>query len=219
MKNYKRWFHVFVLITVVWFSSMGCVTKGLWRDTDTKVYNETIIAFYSNPIKNEIIFIGKKYHYIFNEGTIGLQEVLKSKELLALNKSNLQIHTYTEKKDSSVVHTGLGIHFEEKGLNLEQKNWLINHGFNLYNNYVPMRTKHFSLKGKRYQANNQVNIKALKLKESINIQVSVHYSNTLYKVLMTPLTVTADAGLALAGAVIIPIMWIAEPRSRPKILR
>jgi len=207
----KKLFITVLIIGLGIFISMGCVTKNLWKETDVKPYYDTIISFYANPKENKIIFIGTKYHYIFDEGTTPLEEVLKAKDFLALNKSNLQIYTYTPpQKDTSIIHTELGIHFEEHLLNAQQKNWLSNHNFQLQKQYVPMRIKSFELKGKRYKANSQVNAKALKLKEPISIQVNVHTSDTLYKVLMTPLTVTADAGLALAGAIIFPIVWITK---------
>ena len=64
-----------------------------------------------------------------------------------------------------------------------------------------------------------MNAKVIKLNYPISLEIAEPSNNTLYKILMTPLSITADAGLAIAGAVIIPIIWIAEPRSRPKILR
>jgi len=210
MKNYKHWFQLFTLITVIWFSSMGCVTKDLWRSTNSKPYDETIISFYSQAQKNEIIFIGQKYHYIFNQGTSELNKVLKVRELLGLNQKNLSINTYTDADDSSIIHTDIKIHFEEQSLNKQQYLWLTSHRFLHPAPRVPVITKSFSLTGKRYKANTKVNNHAIKLQLPIKLQVYEHSNNTLYKILMTPLTVTADAGLALAGAIILPIMLIAE---------
>lgn len=206
----KKLFVILLVIGLGIFVSMGCVTKDLWRERGIKIYTDTIISFYSSHQKSEIIFIGTKYHYIFNKGTAPLQEVLKAKDFLALNKSNLNIRTETEKDNPSVVYTTLEIYFEEQRLTTQQKSWLNNHGFNRYTNYVPMRKKIFQLQGQRYTANSQVNDKAIKLKKPISIHVNVHSDNTLYKILMTPLTVTADAGLALAGAIILPIIWITN---------
>lgn len=223
MKNYKRWFLAFVLVTVGWFSSMGCVTKALWRDSDTKVYNETIIAFYTNPVKNEIIFIGKKYHYIFDKGTSTFHEVLKARELLGLNQKHLSIITSIDRKDVSLIIAGIEIGFKKNLLNKEQLSWLESHDFIEYNYYNGKKEllfrKAFSLHGKRYKADSKVNAKVIKLNYPIELEIAEPLKNTLYKILMTPLSITADAGLAIAGAVIIPIIWIAEPRSRPKILR
>jgi len=210
MKNYKYWFQLFTLVTVIWFSSMGCVTKNLWKNTNSKPYAETIIAFYSHPQKNEIIFIGQKYHYIFNQGTSELNEVLKVRELLGLNQKNLSINTYTDADNGSTIHTDIRITFEEQSLNKQQRLWLTSHNFLHPALRVPVITKSFSLTGKRYKANSKVNNHAIKLQLPIKLQVYEHSSNTLYKILMTPLTVTADAGLALAGAIIFPIMLIAE---------
>lgn len=206
----KKLFALVLIIGLGIFVSMGCVTKGLWKGSEVKTYTDSILSFYSNPQKNEIIFIGKKYHYIFNEGTVALQEVLKAKDFLGLNKENLQIHTYTQKQDASIIHTGVGINFKTTRISTQQGNWLVEHGFRKIARDVPILRNSFDLKGKRYKANSQVNAKALKLREPIDIQVDVRSNNTLYKVLMTPVTVTADAGLALAGAIILPILWIVN---------
>jgi len=210
MKNYKRWFQLFTLVTVLWFSSMGCVTKDLWRSGNSKPYDETIISFYSHPQKNEIIFIGQKYHYIFTQGTAELNEILKAREFLGLNQKNLNITAQTNKNDGSRIQTFIRINFNTNQLNKEELTWLKSHNFLRQVANVPIITKAFSLEGKRYKANSQVNSHAIKLQLPIRIQIYEHSNNTLYKILMTPLTVTADAGLALAGAIILPIMFIAN---------
>jgi len=204
----KKLFLATLAVTIVLFSTLGCVTKDLWRGTDVTPYPETIIAFYSSPTRDEIIFIGQKYHYIFNQGTTELQMVLKAREFLTLNQKNLNIYSYIEEKDASVIHTGIEIRFEKILLSSKQITWLITHGFSQQDAYVPMFVKSFSLMGKRYRANQKVNSHAIKLKQPIQLQINERSSNTLYKILMTPLTVTADAGLALAGAVVLPIVWI-----------
>lgn len=206
----KKILIAFMVIVIGLFSSLACVTKDLWRGTDVNPYTETIVSFYSSPSKDEIIFIGQKYHYIFDQGTTELQTVLRAREFLTLNQKNLNIHAYTEKKDGSVIHAGIGIDFEEHLLHPRQKAWLSAHNFLLQNSYVPMMIKSFPLIGKRYKANQEVNKNAIKLQQPIQLQINEHSSNTLYKILMTPLTVTADAGLALAGAVILPIMWLTK---------
>jgi len=204
----KKLFLAILAVTIVIFSSLGCVTKDLWRGTDVTPYPDTIVSFYSSPTRDKIIFIGQKYHYIFNQGTTELQRVLKAREFLTLNQKNLNIHSYIEEKDASVIHTRIEMRFEKHLLNTKQQAWLITHGFSQQNAYVPMFIKSFSLIGKRYRANQKVNKYAIKLKQPIQLQINERSNNTLYKILMTPLTVTADAGLALAGAVILPIVWI-----------
>ena len=62
----------------------------------------------------------------------------------------------------------------------------------------------YHLSGKRYQATAEVNNHVIKLKNPINIEVVefkvTDKKSTLYKVAMTPLGVTADAGLIVIGA-------------------
>jgi hypothetical protein len=222
MKNIKVWFSGFVLVTIVWFSSMGCVTKQVWKDpVKSTEYNETIISFYTNFQKQEIVFIGEQYHYFFQEKSEKFIELLKAKELLNLSDKNLQIHASTGYRDPSKMDTDIMVHFKKSQLNSKQLQWLEAQGFNLIqadphfgettphiylpNEQVPMvefYTFHYNLRGLRYVAKKEVNTQVVKLKKPLMLPVTefhVEKKSTLYKIAMTPLSITADAGLIVVG--------------------
>ena len=207
MKNIKTWFSSFVLITVVWFSSMGCVTKGLWDQSSSSSYKDTIIAFYTNPQKNEIIFLGEKYHYFFKQGTAPLNELLKFRDFLGLQKNNLHINTYIDK--DAHVHSSISVTFNLENISQKQRIWLHRHKFAQIGT-TPFTSRSFNLTGKHYRADLAVNEQAVKIKEPIAIEVSEHSNNTIGKVLLTPLAVGADAVLVVAGVIVLPFVMLTK---------
>jgi len=226
MKNYKRLFWGSVLVTIVWFSSFGCVTKAVWEDKHTSSqYNETILAFYTNEKNNTIVFIGDKCHYIFNDGTEEFIELLKDKDLLNLQQENLRIRASVSASDTTVINTYITATFDINKLNREQKLWF---GSHKYRNFVipphPNRerevkvfVKDYNIRGNRYLANQKVNLSAVKLKRAIPLKITeykIDKGNIAKKIALTPLSVTADAvgsAIVLAGVVVLlPVGLIAS---------
>jgi hypothetical protein len=214
---------------VIGFSSMGCVTKSLWRNgTVSNTYNEQIIAFYMSPKVDKIAFLGNKYHYIFDKNTATFIDLLKHKEFLNLRQSNLEVGASVMLDKDNQMRTDIHVEFAKATLNPEQLSYLLNHGFRTYSipprivakgESVPVRSEeaiymnNYTLEGKRYLANGQVNQQASKLTQPMPLTIRTFKKEgdvTLYKVVMTPLSVTADAGLILAGAVLFPFMWLAK---------
>ena len=132
MKNIKLWFQAFLLITVVWFSSMGCVTKQMWdkKKTDHSYgsYNDTIISFYINRQSSKIAFLGEKYHYIFDNPNQDFIQLIEAKNFLNLRENNLEISSRTS-QDNPSVHTDIHIRFKKESVNSRQISWLRNHQF------------------------------------------------------------------------------------------
>jgi len=226
MKSYKKWFWVSLLATVVWFSSFGCVTKAVWEDRHTSTpYNETILAFYTDAKTNNIAFVGEKFHYIFNRETKGFIELLKDKDLINLQKENLQIDASVGQPTSSDISTNINVRFDISKLNNIQKSWFLSHKYREIMIPPPPHGKAgvkvymriYSMNGKRYLVNPKVNAVAYRLKRAIGIRIMEHKlekGNLAKKIALTPLSVTADAVgsvIVLAGAVVlVPVGLIAS---------
>jgi len=228
MKNYKRWFQGFILVTVVWFSSFGCMTKDLWSGGSVHgSYNDEVISFYLSPKKSTVIFMSDKYHYIFNQNTDKFIEVLKNRDFLNLQQENLIIQptVFFDRKNRTYVN--IHISFNEKTITEEQRVFLINHGFTRgydmselqaqIGQKVPTTSNtilymnNYNIEGTRYLANRDVNNRAYKLKQPIFLKFDTYKKEgviTAEKVLMTPLALAGDAGLILAGAIVLPIVWL-----------
>ena len=132
MKKIKFRFQFFLLVTIVLFSSMGCVTQQMWdqkrADYSYGSYNDTIISFYINKQSSQIAFMGEKYHYILNNQNQDFIQVMESKNFLNLKESNLEITSRTFKNDPT-VHTSMHIRFKRESVNSRQVAWLKKHQF------------------------------------------------------------------------------------------
>ena len=222
----KKIFLSITALAIAVFLSLGCVTKQVWTDkVRGEPYKERIISFYNNTEEKKIIFIGEKYHYIFNERTKNFSEFLEAKKRLKLKESNRGIYANTSRTNLQEVSVNISFEFKKESLNQEQKDWLKGYhaqpirkqrGVKDIPKYItpavyePKESEidgyalGYYLTGKRYQSAPEVNNHVVKLKNPIDIEV-VEYKvkdkkSTLYKVAMTPLSATADAGLIIIGA-------------------
>jgi len=217
----KKLFLSITAIALLIFLSLGCVTKQIWTDkTKATPYQERIISFYSNEQSKEILFIGEQYHYIFNKETQALMALLKSKGLLNLSDKNINVYASIDRQDNRKAQAHIMIHMKKSELNAQQIQWLEKNNFSIIqadpyygtehryqaNEQVPnvtIYTKEYHIEGRRYIANQEVNKQVIKLKKPLTIEV-IEFSksdekSTLYKIAMTPLSVTADAGLIVIG--------------------
>ncbi|MCH9739552.1 MAG: hypothetical protein K0U38_01740 [Epsilonproteobacteria bacterium] len=216
MQHYKRWFQLITILVVLLFSSLGCVTKVLWEDDTTMIpYSEEIESFYYSKERGDIVFLGKSYHYIFNQNTQPLTELLASKDMLQLHQKQLNITTYTDKKDPRMVHTYIIAHFDNANVSEHQRQWLEKNQFR--KQIVSERTlysKRYSLRGERFIANRDVNKQTIRLTHPLRLQINEYHiesKNALYKIAMTPLSVTADAALVVVGAGVVGVGIILSP--------
>ena len=204
-----------LFISLSIFLSMGCVTKQVWTDRVSAVpYMERIISFYNNKEEGKIVFIGEKYHYIFDRGAKDFLAFLDAKKDLKLKEESRAIRAVVPKEDSQSIDVTLSFQFKKNNLTKEQEEWLLKNkniasigGEWIYENTtreIYGYVANYNLSGIRYRATPQVNNKVVKLKNPINLEVLEFKvkdkKSTLYKVAMTPLSVTADAGLVIVGA-------------------
>ncbi|OAD22320.1 conserved hypothetical protein, membrane [Candidatus Thiomargarita nelsonii] len=202
----KWFFIVTMLIAVVFFSSMGCVTTQLWENKAKPVpYNEKILSFYTNKDEGQMVFIGEKYHYIFSKNAKAFIELLQAGAFLKLGEKNLYIRPLIDREDPRVITTDISVRFAVNRLNQEQISWLALHGFKrVGSEYVQ---SYIQIEGKRYFSKGEINKKALKLIHPLPVKVAEYKKtkNPLFQIAMTPLSLTADAGIIIlaAGAAII----------------
>ena len=200
MKNRKIWFTLFTLITIVWFSSIGCVSRApfettnqVWDDSQNSIntsYQEKILSLYNNKNGNQIVFLGQKYHYIFTQNTQEFSELLKQREFLNLLKKNFDITPELDPSDNRLITTTIHLYIPNSNLTQKQKRWLSSHNFIPRNTTQPIDpyidpytspsprtiksvvyTKSFRIKGTRYLAKQEVNQRATKLKEPITLTI------------------------------------------------
>ncbi|MDD4949951.1 hypothetical protein [Sulfuricurvum sp.] len=206
----KKIFLAVFVIALVSFMSMGCMTTRLWQDPIThKPYSEKIDAFLLNPQNGQTVFLGEKYHYIF-DANAQLDFLLKHREDISLTFNLKNGAFYQTNEDNATAHFSVSI--DTKNINQELLEWLkINHISVNSNTSLSMIT--INLKGKRYLADPKVNQHAQKFSKSIEIQINdVKKENrsVVIKILATPLAVAADGVMFVAGMTILIPLAIAE---------
>ncbi len=218
----KKIFISITLISIIIFSSFGCVTKQMWdkkRPSYSNVpYNDTIISFYINKNSSQIAFMGEKYHYILSDHRQEFSKLMEAKDFLNLSQKNLKIYTRTF-KERPQLYTSIKIKFDKNSVNKKQILWLKNHQFRPF--LLPQRpneilayTREFNLEGKRYFANSKVNNKLQKLNRPLKLQIDESIMDKEpsqleealkipLKIVATPFTLVADAVMFL-GFVFVP---------------
>ena len=199
-----------LLVGLAIFLSMGCVTKQVLKTKyDYSSYNEQIISFYLNPKGDEIVFIGKEYHYIFNRDTKAFIELLKNRDILKLEQKNLEINTRVE--ENTLVRSDIVVRFMERDLTQKQKLWLQANFMQIRGRGEISYVKDYHIRGNRYLSNPNVNAKVEKLKHTLEVKIDEAHKksgDTLRKIAMTPLAVAGDAVLIAGVVVLSPIFLL-----------
>lgn len=205
----KKLFTMVLIIGVGIFLSMGCVTKSVLQSEHAYYpYKERIISFYINPKGNEVVFIGQKYHYIFNNDTPKFIDMLRNKEFLNLQQNNLEIRTRIHGENLERVYSDITVKISKIGLTPQQNSWLTSRRYT--NIYFPeaLYVNNYRIGGKRYLSNPQVNQSVKKLNQPIDLEIEESHiakGDTLRKIAMTPLAVGADAVLVVGAVILSPV--------------
>jgi len=223
----KKLFLATLAVTIVIFSSIGCmqrapleITQDIWNDSKDSVntsYTDVIVSFYSDKTGEKLVFLGEKYHYLFDQGATGFSDLLKAKEFLNLQQKNFQVEASLDSKDNRKVNLRMSAVLALSELNQKQKEWLARHNFSLRNSRIyvgqepdqlyvsrpvyknqTVYLKRFSMNGTRYIANAEINKKSIKLTQARRLNVTGYKyqdKSLLKKIAMTPLALVGDAAL------------------------
>lgn len=207
----KKTFWVALVIAVVSFMSMGCMTSQLWKDKITYTpYSETIDAFLLNPKSDETVFLGNQYHYIFDANP-QFGYLLKHRENPAVTFNVSEGARFQAENDTVSAHFSATI--DSKMIDPELQKWINDNHFSL-NPKTKVYTIPISLKGKRYFSDRYVNQRAQQLSKEVYItvqEIKKEGSPVVVKILGTPITVAADGVMFVVGmAIFIPVVMAAS---------
>ena len=223
----KKLFILILAIAVFVLSSIGCmqrppfeITEDIWdkdKESVNTSYTDTVVSFYSSKTGHELVFLGEKYHYIFDQGAYEFAELLKSKDFLDLKQKNFEINAELDTDDNRVIKLNISSVIPSSELSNAQKDWLATHKFipkdkEIYVGQVPdplyvssptyrnitVYQKSFLMIGKRYISNQELNAKAIKLKQARRLRVHGHKyqdKSMLKQIAMTPLALVGDTAL------------------------
>lgn len=181
--------------------TMPSLTKALWENSTR---NDVIKSVLISKETNKIVFLGKKYHYIFDDSSKILDRLFLNKKdfELKVSYSNFKINLKNE------VTTELNI-FTNKKLTAKQLSFLKELGFKKSREYIEKTIK---LNGNIYLPDPKVNYDIVSSKLSKDYNITLEYEKGFFRkstaVVLTPVTVVVDVampflaiGLAVAGIV------------------
>jgi len=223
----KKLFLATLAVTIFIFSSIGCMerpplemTQEVWNDEQDSVntsYTDVIVAFYSDKTGERLVFLGEKYHYVFDQGAKEFSELLKVKKFLNLQQKNFQVAASLDSEDNRKIDLHISALLPLSELNQQQKKWLTQHNFSLRSNRIyvgqepdpryasrpvykdqTVYLNSFFMKGTRYIADAEINKKSIKLTQARRLNVTGYKyqdKSLLKKIAMTPLALVGDAAL------------------------
>jgi len=188
MKNIKLWFQAFVIVSVAWFSTMGCATRRTWQGPSGETnpsYKDNVTSIYYKPSSNEIVIASEKYHYIFSKQSSEIIELFKHGKFLDLKQSNFIVYdTMLGKRGTDFITAKIQIRFPPHSLDFKQQDYLLKQDFTVLkksstknsstsNRNTAMYMHNYTISGKRYLANPKINKNLLKLKYTMDLYVSL----------------------------------------------
>lgn len=180
-------------------SVAGCFTPMLY---EPRTYDETAVAFLVTEDGSRVVVLGQKYHYIFDEISPSLKQILLS----PLELRTVVVAYLANFSVSSDVVTGDYALYLSSQASDEQRKSAIDAGF-----VTPDVTLSGHLKGVRYSA------EGFKFPSTAQSQEFAHRYGTniredrskAAKILLTPVTVAADGALILGGLLLLFIFLAA----------
>lgn len=206
-----------IIVALLTLTLVGCATSNMWKEPyyeKTSTYKETLHQFLVSEDNKQLILIGEKFHYIFDQAnelnTILLSE---NRNILSTNLNNRNFSTYNNKIDADFK-----IQCDGNDATKKQIDWLIKNGFKRERQPPPnfIFYKTFHITGKRYLSNNFLSTETNTLNKKYNIEVIefTKSSGVLAKTALTPLMLTAEgaAYLTIGGMIVIfsPIILLDE---------
>ena len=164
-------------------------------------YDETALSFLVTEDGSKLVVLGEKYHYIFDDISPSLTRVLGSPLRTVVAATLLNFHL---RKDN-VITGDYTLHLSEQASD-EQRRSAIDAGFG-----ASELTLEGTLKGIRYSAKGFPSPPATqRFNRPYIVPITEETEAKLAtKILLTPLTVTADGLLVLGGLVLILIAGLA----------
>ena len=177
-------------------SVAGCFTPMLY---EPRLYDETALSFLVTEDGSRLVVLGEKYHYIFDDISPSLKEILLSPLNLRTVVVAVLANFYV--KSDNVVTGDYFLSLSDQASE-EQRKTAIGAGF-----VPPDLNLSGHLKGVRYSAKgfpfSAAQTQAFAHRYSANVRAE---RSKTAKILLTPVTVTADGILILGGTALLLLL-------------
>lgn len=186
------------LSSLTLLSVSGCFTPKLYEHHK---YDETSTSFYVTEDGSKVVVVGEKYHYIFDDVSPSLKNILLSplelRKVVIADLSNFYV-----RRDNVV--TGDYILSLSSTASEEQRKSALDAGF-----VPPGPTLSGHLKGLRYSTEGFAATAQTQTFSQPYVVSIEEQGSMVAKILLTPIAVTADGILILAGAALLLILLAA----------
>lgn len=185
-----------LLLVSLLFLSSSCLTKSLWKNS----YNDTVQNFLVSADGSYIVFLGSKYHYIFNDHSHIMKELLswRGRHLLFIDVKRTRLKV--DKNNNVSGYATVESFFNN--LRGDQRVFLQSLGFRrLDGEVLGLKVK---LKGKRYLPRHDLGryVPELNRKYVFDIKYSPNASKAVAIATLTPITLAADS-IYLFGRIVL----------------
>lgn len=184
---------------IIIFLLTSCVTRALWDET----YKESFRNFLVSENGDHVVFLGKNYHYVFNDNSSLMDELLawKYSGLLFINieESYIKVDLANDVSGYVIIETF------NNDLMREDENFLRALGFRYNEEKYSLQIK-VKLSGKRYLPSAEFQGHGDKLRRTYiaDIHQSAGFFKTAAKVAITPITLTADSLYVIGEIALMP---------------
>jgi hypothetical protein len=199
MPGYREFFVKFLFFTACLILISCNLTQSLWKGG----YKEKFRQFLVSNDGRHIVFISKKYHYVFDDNSNLLQQLLVLDRDHVVTIDDEKTHIVVDRLDNLSSH--ITIKTFDLNLSEQQLDLLKFLGFKKLEEEGVLFLE-VQLKGKRYPADKDSNSYFALLKEFYEIEI--YRSPTLLgeveKIVLTPVAVVADTVILFGKIILFP---------------
>ena len=186
------------IITLLLCNS-GCVTRALNKSSS---YNETFSGYYISKRTNEVIFIGNKYHYFFDDPSDKISELIGEKWRGKLKISEISLRV----KEDNQLYGFVKINFDRpvESLSESEETFIKKFGFRDDGVFFSQRIFLEGIRYKSARGSGDYNTKFTQKKYQAKIIYDLTESEKIAKAALSPLTIGIDGAIFFMGGGIVP---------------
>ena len=183
----------------------SCSTRDMWTRSSEYYYKDTIDQYLITKDGEKVIFLGEKYHYIFDDNDNVVKELLNWPNRKELKMDIMSFDFISRNRVKVKIQVIGDFTAESNELSQSELMFLKNLGFNSLFKGGKILVKDIAFTGKRYLPKpNELYKSNSSLNKSYDVQVRVKYNEAKdigRKIALTPITIVGDvimnSGIAL----------------------
>ena len=188
-----------IIFLLLFFVTSCTLTQKLWHPS----YEDTVGRFMISQNGEYVVFLGKNYHYVFNDNSNIVKDLLFSPYHFLLSIDSIETHIKLSRSNDLEANIVVKPNVGELDPIASQQ--FYNFGFRYNSDHeLALRIK---LYGKRYFADRDFSDIASPLNRQYSIKIYEEISTTkkIENAALTPITLTIDATLTIGKILLLPL--------------